>query len=109
MPIHEFGIMQNTPMPGEIYKEYQPERYNCIEVDDTYIENIMEKLNDLTFYWNSIDRKNKGLAYCGITLIPPETCERLAAITAAEPHLLNLTNMLISAHKEHKFMIHFGI
>ena len=46
MANHEFGIMQNQPMNKERFDEYEPNKYDCIVVDDNFIEPI---LTDLLF------------------------------------------------------------
>ncbi len=71
MPRHEFGIMQSEPMKGERFDEYEPEKYDCITIDDVFIEPLLSELLDINFYWHSIDVPGKGIAYLGITLIPP--------------------------------------
>ena len=37
MPKHEFGIMQKEPSFYEHYDTYEPQKYNCIAVDDDFI------------------------------------------------------------------------
>ena len=39
MPKHEFGIMKNKPMNKDRFDEYEPNKYNCIEVDDDFTSN----------------------------------------------------------------------
>ena len=41
MANHEFGIMQNQPMNKERFDEYEPNKYDCIVVDDNFIEPIL--------------------------------------------------------------------
>lgn len=41
MANHEFGIMQNQPMNKERFDEYEPNKYDCIVVDD-----IVNELNN---------------------------------------------------------------
>ena len=41
MANHEFGIMQNQPMNKERFDEYEPNKYDCIVVDDNFIEQIL--------------------------------------------------------------------
>ena len=43
MAKHEFGIMMDAPQPGKRYDEYEPWKYDCISVDDDYVEGIAEK------------------------------------------------------------------
>ena len=44
MAKHEFGIMESAPVSGKRYDEYEPKKYNCISVDDDYIEGIEQLL-----------------------------------------------------------------
>ena len=80
MPKHEFGIMNNKPMDKEIFNEYEPNKYNCISIDDDFIEPILVELQNVNCYWHTLENKVKGLAYCGITLIPPESIDLLKSI-----------------------------
>ncbi|MBR6633895.1 MAG: hypothetical protein IKL05_06320 [Clostridia bacterium] len=104
MAKHEFGIMNTPPKPHTRYDEYEPQKYNCIEVDDRYIEVIDGKL-DADTYWHTLDVKGKGLAYCGITLIPPEAIDSLLALVDYQP----LAELLKKAKNENKFVIHYGL
>ncbi len=65
MAKHEFGIMQEHPKPGYRYDEYEPERYNCIAVDDDYLEDIAQEFHHIDFYWHTLDMPGKGIAYAG--------------------------------------------
>ena len=48
MAKHEFGIMQIAPQKGKRYDEYEPQKYECISINDDYIEKMMVDL--LPFY-----------------------------------------------------------
>jgi hypothetical protein len=109
MPRHEFGIMQSEPMKGERFDKYEPAKYNCITIDDAFIEPLLPQLSDIDFYWHSIDVPGKGLAYWGITLIPPETLNPMIDIIFNNTELLLLKELLYSAKRDNKFVIHFGI
>ena len=76
---HEFGIMQDAPKSKIRYDEYEPQKYNCISVDDDYIEGIEANLNNIDFYWHTLDMPAKGIAYTGITLIPPTSMQAFIA------------------------------
>ena len=65
--------MMADPEPGQIFEEYEPGKYDCIAVDDECIQAVIEKLMGIKCYWHSLDRPEAGLAYHGITLIPPES------------------------------------
>ena len=106
---HEFGIMQESPTAGKSYVEYEPQKYDCIAINDEDLEPIASKLADRDFYWNSIDRPAKGLAYCGITLIQPSSIDYFLAAIAGNEALKPLEQLLLQAQKENKFIIHYGI
>lgn len=85
MPGHDFGIMPETPKKHRRYDAYTPEKYNCIAVDDQYISDIAESLHVLKCYWHTTDRQEQGLAYYGITLIPPESVRQFMEIISDKP------------------------
>ena len=109
MAKHEFGIMKNNPKPSVRYDAYEPQKYNCISVDDDYIEQIAPRLNDVEFYWHSLDMPAKGLAYCGVTLIPPTSTEHMTEAIEPIDELSNLAQLLQKAQSENKWVIYFGL
>ena len=109
MPVHEFGIMQDAPEKGRRYDEYEPEKYGCITVDDGDILSVGEKLNEVKCCWHTLDKSGAGLAYCGVTLIPPESFGLLTDIFAGKPAFSELVSLIRKAGSENKFIIHFGI
>ena len=42
MAVHAFGILPRSPVPGERYDTYEPERYGCVAVDDQWVEPLAE-------------------------------------------------------------------
>ena len=53
---------------------------DCIVVDDNFIEPILIDLQ-VDCYWHTLQNPGKeGLAYCGNTLIPPESMDILIKI-----------------------------
>ena len=109
MAKHEFGIMAKTPEKGKRYDEYEPEKYNCICVDDEYVEKLHDDLNKTDFYWHTLDVKGKGLAYCGVTLIPPDSLASFIDAVKDDFQLAELENLLKKALEENKWIIHFGL
>lgn len=101
--------MQNAPKQGKRYDEYEPQRYNCISVNDDYIADIDASLNGVDFYWHTLDVKGKGLAYCGVTLIPPCSIRYFAEAIKDVPALVELKELSEKALKENKWIIHFGL
>ena len=73
MARHEFGILEDAPQHGKQYDAYEPWAYDCISVDDDFLEGIVERFGQIEFYWHTLDVKARGIAYCGITLIPPDS------------------------------------
>ena len=73
MARHEFGIMEDAPQQGQRYDASEPWAYACISVDDDFLEGIVERFGQIEFYWHTLDVKARGIAYCGITLIPPDS------------------------------------
>ena len=109
MSYHEFGIMQTSPQKGQRYDEYEPNKYDCISVNDDYIEDIVEKFNDIDFYWHTLDMPAKGIAYTGITLIPPKSLQAFIAVIKDIAELNVLRDLLENAFIENKWVIHFGL
>ena len=111
MPKHEFGIMKNKPIDKEIFKEYDPNKYNCISIDDDFIEPILVELQNVDCYWHTLEYKGDGLAYCGITLIPPEPMDLLKSILLQQDNTeyIDLISLVNKAKEENKYIIHFGI
>ncbi len=109
MANHEFGIMQYAPKQGKRYDEYEPQKYNCITVNDDYLEGIDANFNNVDFYWHTLDVKGKGLAYCGITLIPPSSIPSFIDVIKGISVLSELKELSEKALEENKWMIHFGL
>ena len=109
MAKHEFGIMQTAPQEGKRYDAYDPQKYYCIAVDEDYLEDIVTNFDDIDFYWHSLDVPGKGIAYCGITLIPPTSMQAFISVIDNFPELSELKALMQKAYTENKWMIHFGL
>lgn len=109
MAQHEFGIMEQAPARGERYDAYEPWKYRCIAVDDDLIEPLLPRLASVKFFWHSVDMPGKGLAYCGVTLIPPESIDGMIQAMDGAPQLRALEELLSAARNKNKYVIHFGI
>lgn len=114
MATHKFGIIDEVENDKN-YSIYEPEKYNAIKVDDDLIEPLLSKFQTIGTYFHSLDRPEYGLAYCGVTIIPPESLEDLLTLLINEStnfkncefdELLNKVNIAI---ENKKYMIHFGI
>lgn len=109
MAKHEFGIMPSMPKNGERYDSYEPQKYHCIAVDDELIEPLDAKWRHLDCFWHSLDIPGKGLAYCGITLVPPAAADLFAAEVGDCEALRPLKELLLRACREGRYLIHYGL
>ena len=109
MAKHEFGIMMNNPRQSERYDEYEPWKYECISVDNKYLEGVVERLSSIDFYWHTLSVKGKGLAYCGVTLVPPCSLKAFIDSIADIPELCELKKLFKKALDKNKWVIHYGI
>lgn len=109
MAKHEFGIMKSDPIKGHRYDEYEPQKYDCISIDDEYIERIDSELTALKCYAHTLDAPIDGLAYCGVTLIPPEAIEQFISLIESQAEMDNLRKLLCKALNENRFVIHYGL
>ncbi len=111
MPKHEFGIMQNDPKSEERFDSYEPQKYNCICIDDDFIKPIMMELQNVACYWHTLQRAEEGLAYCGITLIPPKSMDAFINVLSSQnkDDYISLISLAYQAKENCKYIIHFGI
>lgn len=109
MAKHEFGIMQTAPEQGRRYDDYEPQKYDCISVDDDYVEIIDARVSRTDFYWHTLDVPAKRLAYTGITLIPPTSIQSFSDVFADIPELSQLRQLCKKALENDKWIIHFGL
>ena len=109
MPKHEFGLMPTDPIKGKRYDWSEPQEYNCITVNDDYILPLLNQFKVIKCYWHTIDRCERGLAYWGITLIPPESFDSFIKIISDNDNLKELACLMSRAKDKNKFIIHFGI
>ena len=109
MATHEFGIMKKPPTKGERYDVYEPNQYECLSVDDDNIEPLLGALFEVKCYWHTLDVLGQGLAYCGITLIPPQSLDEIMGVIEMQKELMNLKRLLEQAKKKGCYVIHFGI
>ena len=94
---------------AERYDEYEPWKYECISVDDKDLEGVVERLSSIDFYWHTLSVKGKGLAYCGVTLVPPCSLKAFIDSIADIPELCELKKLFKKALDKNKWVIHYGI
>lgn len=111
----EFGIIPNIK-ESEFYITYEPEKYNCVTIDDDlYIDDWWPELIKMNTYFSSLNIPRKGLARDGITLIPPESLSIFENIVKndnrinSDESLNKLLSLIQKANLEHKYVIHYGV
>ena len=60
-------------------------------------------------YWHTVDKTGKGLAYCGVTLIPPEAMDGMIGAMGDTEEIAPLRELLMEAKQQDKFVIHYGL
>lgn len=109
MAKHEFGMMPAPPAADKRYDEYEPQRYHCIALDDEAVERLDPCWQRLPVYWHTLAVPGNGLAYCGVTLIPPESLETALALMPSGAAYQELRDLLQTAQAGERWIIHFGI
>lgn len=111
MMSHEFGIMRHAPAPKEGHDHYVANEYHVISIHDDFIEPILAELEEMDCYWHTIEVAGKGLAYCGITLIPSRSMDKFISILVIQnqKEYDDLIALAKQALKDRKYIIHFGI
>ncbi len=109
MAKHQFGIMQTAPKKGKRYNKYEPQKYNCISVNDDYLEDIVMYFDHINFFWHTLDVPGKGIDYCGVTLIPPSSMQAFISVIENISELSELKMLMQKAYTENKWIIHFGL
>jgi len=118
MAKHEFGIIEFFE-ENKWYSDYEPEKYNCISVNDDLIEELITKYNEelmtIKTYFQVTIQPGTGLDYCGVTLIPPESLKQFREIIvkANSRHQSQELRLLIEkvsdAISKNRYLIHYGI
>lgn len=118
MAKHEFGIIDSL-QENKWYSSYEPEKYNCISIDDYLIGELTirydEELMAIKTYFAISTQVGNGLDYSGITIIPPKSLKQfrdiiIKANSQYQSHELKLLIEKISnAINENKYLIHYGI
>ena len=112
--VAEFGIIKDFDREKD-YSEYEPQKYNCVSIDDDALNNWWARLEDMKSYFHTYSRPDKALARCGVTLIPPESLDLFHAIvkddTQAEYHeqAAAVLSVIEEAKRNGSFVIHFGV
>lgn len=118
MPKHEFGIIDSFE-ENRFYCSYEPEKYNCISVNDDLIEELISKYDNelmrIKTHFHDTSQPGYGLDYYGITIIPPNSLKQFydiiinANVNYKSQELKQLIEKISNAMKENKHVIHYGI
>ncbi len=112
--VHQFGILDYFDDQKK-YNDYTPHTYNCISVNDDIINRLSKDLSTMKTYFHSFNRPELGLAYYGITIIPPESLVLFydAVVSSRDfkssNELSRLASKIMKATEEKKYMIHYGV
>lgn len=111
----EFGIIPEI-LTNEIYTNYEPQKYDCIKIDDDlYINDWWPQLQNMKTYFNELNSPAKGLNRHGVTLIPPISLGYFENIIKndlrlfSDPSLKKLLMIIQKAISENKYIIHYGV
>ena len=111
--VHEFCILPEDPQPDEEF-DYAPERYpDRAVIDDDLLNEFAGRHRDalwaIPVCYESLRRPERGLAWFGITLIPPSSVPAFLALLDGETELREWAALLRRAADQQKFIIHYGI
>jgi len=113
--VAQFGIIEEFEKDKDYASSYEPQRYNCVAIDDDILSDWWNKLTLIKTYFHCYNRPSFALARWGVTLIPPESLEAFYNIVSTDmrsissKELINLMILLRKAISENKFVIHYGV
>ena len=111
MAYHEFGIIENAPKKYQRFDKYDPEKFKLIKINDDFIEPLLPEFQYIRCYWHTLKCSGMNLAYCGITLIPPESVDSFISIFnrhRKEPYN-EIIALFEKAKIRDKYVFHYGI
>ena len=112
--VHDFGIIDDFTSQKN-YKDYKPEKYHCISVNDDIISSLGQNVSIMKTYFHTAKNQEYGLAYYGITIIPPESLAIFYETVTSSKFFKNsdelneLASKIVQATTEQKYMIHYGV
>lgn len=113
--VAQFGIIDKFEKDKDYSSKYEPERYNCVAIDDDILNDWWDELILIKTYFHNYSRPNFALARWGVTIIPPESLESFYRIVLTDRRsktsneLIDLIILLKKAISENKYVIHYGI
>jgi len=112
--VAEFGIIDEFEKDKD-YSCYEPQKYNCIAIDDDILNDWWNELTLIKTYFHCYNRPNFALARWGVTLIPPESIAAFYNIVSTDKsskpskELIDLMVLLRKAISQNKYVIHYGV
>ena len=113
--VAEFGIINEFEKDKDYSSKYEPQKYNCIAINDDILNDWWNELTLIKTYFHSYSIPNFALAMWGVTLIPPESLETFYNIVSTDrrskssKELTDLWILLRKAISENKYIIHYGV
>lgn len=113
MPLmHEFAILQSGPTVEDEYDSTMLSWLVSVGVEDDVLESIRERQQFIPTFYGSLKRRGKGLAYYGVTLIPPDSLavfQDVLEFSDVEKTVMELIALVKQAREKNRYIIHFGI
>ncbi len=107
--VHQFGIIDSFSERLEDYIEYEPEKYNCISVEDDCFLSVCSKLKNLKTINPSTEEFTTDLCWYGITIIPYTSLEEFISVLENDDIFSELIFLLKKAYDNKKYVIHYGV
>ena len=108
MAFYEFTVLGRPPLPGEWFP-YQPGKYALYPVEDDLLEPLFPQWEQLPVYWGSLEQPGRGIDWCGLNLIPPQSGKAMLPGVKSAPGLAGLAALVEQAAKEGKWMVLYGL
>jgi hypothetical protein len=113
--VAEFGIIDEFEKDKDYSSNYEPEKYNCVSIDDDILNDWWDELILVNTYFHCYSSPNFALARWGVTLLPPESLGDFYNIVSKDRRsksskgLIDLIILLKKAISENKYVIHYGV
>lgn len=110
--MHEFAILQGVPAAEDEYDCTMLRWLVSVGVEDEVLESIRERQQFIPTFYGSLKRRGKGLAYYGVTLVPPDSLAAFQDVLEfgdVEKAVMELIALVKLAREQNCYIIHFGI
>ncbi len=87
--------------------------HQCIEISEEYANRWIVQSGSILTFVCTLQRPFKGIDYCGVTLVPPESLSQLLDIIRPDAErgegVSNLMTLIEKAIENGKFLIVYGV